>query len=441
MVDVVQLAEHRVVTPEAAGSIPAVHPTISSPRQIGALANDQSPQVQTTKKARLLKQPNESDGNECAKAPVATWLSERMPEPVSRAIAKLATCDDVVKIAVMPDVHLAADVCNGVAVATRQRLYPQAVGGDIGCGMTALRLDGSAGLLRSRHQAQQILKGLETAVPIERHSRATVADELPGDLRDQPLSDPAMALQAARTGLFQLGTLGRGNHFLEIQADDQDQLWLMVHSGSRGLGQAIAMRHLARAEDSGRGLRSLEAGSDEGRAYLNDMDWAVRYASRSRLAMARAAARLLEAVIGAPAIEDSLVDTPHNLVRQENVAGQQRWIHRKGAMGAREGEPGVIPGAMGAISYHVTGRGSEDALNSCSHGAGRAMSRTEARRRITRRDFERQVGDLWYDERRANDLREESPGAYKDLRLVMKAQADLVRIDRRLRGVLTYKGI
>lgn len=116
-------------------------------------------------------------------------------------------------------------------------------------------------------------------------------------------------------------------------------------------------------------------------------------------------------------------------------------MHRKGAMAARDGEAGVIPGAMGAVSYHVTGRGSAEALNSCSHGAGRAMSRTEARRRISRRDFERQVGKLWYDERRANDLREEAPGAYKDLRLVMKAQADLVRIDRRLRGVLTYKGV
>lgn len=388
-----------------------------------------------------MKQPSGSDRDKADKAPVATWLCERLPEPVERAIGRLATCDDVVKIAVMPDVHLAADVCNGVVVATRQRLFPQAVGGDIGCGMTAMRLDGSASLLRSRHQAQQVLKGLETVVPIERHSRATVAEELPGELRDQPLSDPALAQQAERAGLFQLGTLGRGNHFLELQADDQEQLWLMVHSGSRGLGQAIAMRHLARAVDSGRGLRSLDAGSDEGQAYLNDMDWAVRYASRNRLAMIHAAAALLEAVLGAPPAEDSLVDTPHNLVRRECVAGRQLWIHRKGAMAAREGEPGVIPGAMGAVSYHVTGRGSEDALNSCSHGAGRAMSRTEARRRISRRDFERQVGNLWFDERRANDLREEAPGAYKDLRLVMKAQADLVRIDRRLRGVLTYKGV
>lgn len=374
-------------------------------------------------------------------APIATWLGERLPEPVSRAIGRLASCPDVVKVAVMPDVHLGTDVCNGVVVATRDLIYPQAVGGDIGCGMTALGLGGSARQLRSRHQAQRILRGLETAVPIERHARTTVAAELPEDLRRQSLSEPALAHQAAHGGLFQLGTLGRGNHFLEVQADDQDQLWLMVHSGSRGLGQAIATFHLARAEDAGRGLRALPAASACGQAYLADLDWAVRYASHSRLAMARAAAAVLADILGVEPDEDTWIDAPHNLVRSEEVAGHRLWIHRKGAMAAAAGQPGVIPGAMGSISYHVTGRGSDDALNSCSHGAGRVMSRSEARRRISRRDFERQVGNLWFDERRANDLREEAPGAYKDLRTVMKAQADLVRIDRRLRGILTYKGV
>jgi tRNA-splicing ligase RtcB len=215
----------------------------------------------------------------------------------------------------------------------------------------------------------------------------------------------------------------------------------MVHSGSRGLGQAISAFHLARAEDAGRGLRAYPAASERGQAYLADLDWAVRYASLSRLAMARAAAAVLADVIGTEPDEDTLIDAPHNLVRREDVAGDRLWIHRKGAMAAAEGQPGVIPGSMGTVSYHVTGRGSDDALNSCSHGAGRVMSRTEARRRISRRDLERQVGNLWFDERRANDLREEAPGAYKDLRLVMKAQADLVRIDRRLRGLLTYKGV
>lgn len=147
--------------------------------------------------------------------------------------------------------------------------------------MTAMRLDGGASRLRSRHQAQQILRGLEKVVPIERHSRATVAGDLPDALRNQTLSEPALVLQAERGGLFQLGTLGRGNHFLEIQADDQEQMWLMVHSGSRGLGQAIATRHFARAVDTGRELRVLDANEAAGQAYLNDLAWAVRYASRA----------------------------------------------------------------------------------------------------------------------------------------------------------------
>jgi tRNA-splicing ligase RtcB len=179
---------------------------------------------------------------------VTKWLCEPLPKDVALSIGRLASSQDVRHVAIMPDVHLSGDVCVGLAVATERLIYPAAVGGDIGCGMAAIATDADAGLLGSKHAAPAILDGLRFGVPSNRHSRQTMPAELPPALRRLPLSDPRLEKFAARDGRVQFGTLGRGNHFLELQADQEDRLWIMLHSGSRAMGRAITARHVAIAE-------------------------------------------------------------------------------------------------------------------------------------------------------------------------------------------------
>jgi tRNA-splicing ligase RtcB len=237
-----------------------------------------------------------------------------------------------------------------------------------------------------------------------------------------------------------MGTLGRGNHFVELQADEAGQLWLMLHSGSRAMGQAIRDHHLARGSPAG-GLRFLDANSPDGQAYLADVEWALDYAEANRLAMLAAVRELIEQVLGVRAEMASYVSCDHNHVRRETHAGETFWVHRKGAMSAREGERGVIPGSMGSLSFHVEGRGCTAALSSSAHGAGRRLSRTDARRTLSARDVTRELRGVWFDHRIAAGLREEAPSAYKDVEAVMRAQHDLVRVVRRLRPILSFKGI
>jgi tRNA-splicing ligase RtcB len=215
----------------------------------------------------------------------------------------------------------------------------------------------------------------------------------------------------------------------------------MIHSGSRALGQAINDWHLARAQRSNTGLPFLAAESDAGQAYLADLTWACRYALESRREMVRAVAGLVEERLGISADWDSVLHCNHNHVVQEVHFGGQLWVHRKGAISAREGEPGIIPGSMGAPSYHVAGRGCAEALCSSSHGAGRRRSRSQALREIPSAAFKRQMKGVWFDQRRTHQLRDEAPSAYKDIQAVMRAQRDLTRIVRKLRPVLSYKGV
>jgi tRNA-splicing ligase RtcB len=207
------------------------------------------------------------------------------------------------------------------------------------------------------------------------------------------------------------------------------------------MGQAITARHLQEATlDHSCGLACLDADTSAGQAYLADVHWAVRYAEHNRLAMVRTVADLLAKHFAVETDWTTLINGNHNHVRREKHEGEDLWVHRKGALPAAEGEAGVIPGSMGAASYHVAGRGQTSALCSSSHGAGRALSRTEAARAIKHRDFARQMQGIWYDHRRERALREEAPSAYKDITRVMRAQRELTRITRELRPLLCYKG-
>ncbi len=374
-------------------------------------------------------------------AKVQAWLSEPLPRDVAQSIAGIAEIDDVTHVAVMPDVHLAKEVCVGLAVATRSLLIPAAVGNDIGCGMAAVRFNGDATPLSDERTAGLIFQEIRQRVPIMRHSRETMPAELPRELLDQPLSDPRLERLKARDGRVQLGTLGRGNHFVELQRDDDGALWLMFHSGSRGMGQAISAHHLRRnTESTNRRLFFLEADSPAGQAFLNDVTWAIRYAEYNRVAMLQAMAQVIADVLGYAIDSVSLIHAHHNHVRRECHFGEQMWVHRKGALSAQGDELGVIPGSMGTASFHVVGRGLAAALCSSSHGAGRAMSRAEAVQAIGSKQLQREMRHVWYDPRLTDHLRDEAPSAYKDIYAVMRAQRELTRVVRELQPLLSYKG-
>ena len=369
---------------------------------------------------------------------VEMWCAEKPPKQVLRSLERLSRIEGVVRVVAMPDVHLAKEVCVGAVMATASRLFPEAVGGDIGCGMSALRFEADARALDDAGAASEVLGLLGETIPCtQRPSRSA---SLPGELSASVLSEPRLEKKKASIGRVQFATLGRGNHFIEFQRGEASELWLMIHSGSRGMGQAIRDVHLLRAQASSKGLRFLESGSEEGQAYLADMRWAVRYARQSRCRMAELIAEGMHARFGFRAVMDGYFDCSHNFVRREEHDGHDLWVHRKGAISAAEGELGIIPGSMASASFHVSGRGQPDALKSSSHGAGRLLSRTDARRKVTIAAFQEQMQGVWFDHRLTNRLRDEAPAAYKNIGAVMRAQRDLTRIVRQLEPVLSYKG-
>jgi tRNA-splicing ligase RtcB len=325
-------------------------------------------------------------------------------------------------------------------MATERLVYPAAVGGDIGCGMLAVAFDAEAPLLADAQRAGELMRLLYSVVPSSRRHRSG-AVAYPADLPPKALSHGALAALARSEGALQLGTLGGGNHFVEFQADEAEgRLWLMVHTGSRAMGQAVRSHHCARATPSNTRLLALDTSDDAGRAYLADQQWARRYADANRRAITAAVCDLMRDHFAVGCDERTLVTCDHNHVALEEHAGGMLHVHRKGAMPAGEGAAGLLPGSMGTLSYHVRGRGHPDALRSSAHGAGRNLSRDAARRRYSARDVHNQMRGIWFDPRLAAQLREEAPKAYKDIRKVLRAQEELVSVTRTMRPLLTYKG-
>ena len=377
------------------------------------------------------------DTETTAGAKVRQWLAEaRVGSKVRENIERLARSEDVQHVVVLPDVHLGRLINNGCVAATADLIYPQAVGSDIGCGLSAIAFNGTAGIIKDDRNARTIIKLLYQHVPALKQSSAQV---LPENLVRSALSHETLIKESLRDGAWQLGTLGCGNHFAELQQDDAETLWLMVHSGSRAMGQIITQFHLARATPCGSGLSHLDTRASAGQAYFNDMDWAVRYATLNRLAVMARIVEILESTFGITADEGSYLDSPHNFARREQHFGRELIVHRKSANSARADEMNLIAGSMGTPSFVVFGLGNETSLCSSSHGAGRTMSRTEARQRIKPADVERQLGSVKHDPRPLTDLCDEAPAAYRDIRKVMQAQRDLVRQHVRLSPVLSFK--
>jgi len=364
------------------------------------------------------------------------WLVEPVSAEIRSKLGHLAKQEDVAHIAVMPDVHIAGDVCVGTVTGAKRRLYPGAVGGDIGCGMAAVCTTLEADRIRDVETARRILQGLRVLVPAMGHGPRTIVDKLPPALLDEPLSTSVLEKQKRRDGRVQFGTLGRGNHFVELQRDEAGRIWVMVHTGSRAMGQLITRYHAAKAVGA---FPGLDAQSDDGRAYLQDVGWARKYADGNRAAILEAVSVVLNQTTGGSLDYDTLITCDHNHVQREVHAGQSLWVHRKGAVSAAQNQAGIIPGSMGAPSFHTRGRGCSAALCSSSHGAGRIMSRLEAQRRISVKALRSQMSGVYFDDNSVSRLRDEAPAAYKDIGEVMRAQRQLVRIVRRLIPVLSYK--
>lgn len=373
--------------------------------------------------------------------PVRGWLAGPLRPDVARSIGRLARAPGVRRVAVMPDVHRSGEVCVGVALATSGLVYPAAVGGDIGCGMAAVRFDVPAEAITGDVRAgEEILARLARAVPALKAAPADVPDALDGAIAPDRLSDERLAHAAKREGRWQLGSLGRGNHFLELQADQAGSLWLMLHSGSRGMGQAITARHLARARaPADDAPPALETDTDAGRAYLADVAWARDWARANRARMMSATAVILADVLGASPDRSTTLDCDHNHVSLERHGDDDLVVHRKGALPAADGQAGLVPGSMGTASFHTVGRGHPDSLRSSSHGAGRELPRGEAAARIDARRLVREMHGVIFDARRANRLVDEAPSAYRDIRAVMRAQRDLTAVVRELRPILCHK--
>lgn len=369
--------------------------------------------------------------------PIRVWARTVSPDTV-RQLQRLASRDYVVAfVAAMADVHVAEGVAVGTVFATERTVVPRALGGDLGCGMSALRIGVDVDALE-RRSLERLLRALGRVVPTGAATHRGRGVEVPDGIFASSLS--TRSLERAREALAHrhLGTLGGGNHFLELDRDPEGGLWLLVHSGSRGLGAAVAAHHLRSASGEMDGLAGLDVETERGAAYVNDVAWALDFARTNRDAIAT---RALE-VIGDFAsvhVEDR-VDIHHNFVARELWRGRELYVHRKGAVAVPAGTRALVPGSMGTASYIVEGLGSEDSFGSCSHGAGRVMSRGEARTKIRPKALERVMRRVVYPDHLAAQLVEEAPEAYRDITEVLEDQEDLVRRRLRLEPVAVLKG-
>jgi tRNA-splicing ligase RtcB len=362
-------------------------------------------------------------------------------------------------VAIMPDVHSGKGATIGSVIPTDKAIIPAAVGVDLGCGMMAAKTSLTANDLPD--SLGHIRAAIEKAVPHGRSDNGGRNDR--GAWGDVPkLVAEAWTTLAAEFAVISdkhpklgranhvshLGTLGTGNHFIEVCLDETDAVWFMLHSGSRGIGNRIGSYFIELAKADMRtwhinlpdkDLAYLPEGTDHFKDYVQAVDWAQRFAMLNRqLMMAHVVGAVSEVLPIAFEAHVEAVNCHHNYVERENHYGKNVWVTRKGAVRARAGELGIIPGSMGARSYIVRGKGNAESFCSCSHGAGRAMSRSEARRRFTLDDHVAATSGV--ECRKDIDVIDETPAAYKDIDAVMEAQRDLVDVVHTLRQLVCVKG-
>lgn len=359
-------------------------------------------------------------------------------------------------IAAMPDVHHGIGATVGSVIPTRGAIIPAAVGVDIGCGMNAVRLSLKASDLPDN--LYSIRSAIEKRVPtgFDEHNSPSIQGATLNNMGKHldVITDKHPALVKMLKNFHrqwgkQLGTLGGGNHFIELCLDESDDVWVMLHSGSRGVGNAIGRYFIEKAKkDVGRELGKLPdkdlAYFTEGTQHFDDyvqaVGWAQDYAMTNRREMMRLVLDALQASKQLPAFTTTreAINCHHNYVQKEEHFGAEVYVTRKGAISAQAGQLGIIPGSMGAKSYIVRGLGNAQSFCSCSHGAGRRMSRTEAKRRFNTLDLEAQTQGI--ECRKDKGVVDEIPGAYKDIDAVMQNQTDLVEVVHTLKQVICVKG-
>ncbi|MCW2911056.1 MAG: hypothetical protein JWL68_5845 [Actinomycetia bacterium] len=353
-------------------------------------------------------------------------------------------------VALMPDAHQGKGATVGSVIPTLGAIIPAAVGVDIGCGMIAVRSQFTAKDVQDRGDLAALRESIENVVPLSAgrynadvHDAAT--ERRIADLEERDGADSAD--MTSPNWRLQLGSLGSGNHFIEVSLDEKDRVWLFLHSGSRGVGNRLAVKHIKVAQDLAKrwwiplpdpDLAYLVEGTDEFAAYLRDLHWAQHFALLNREEMMDRAVRCLGTWIGEPVTASETVNTHHNYTAREKHFGKEVWLSRKGAIDASAGTPGLIPGSMGTRSYVVTGKGSRVGLNSSPHGAGRQYSRTAARKTFSRAQLDAAMEGIEW--RRTSAFLDEIPAAYKDVDVVMDDAKDLVEIRHTLRQIVNVKG-
>jgi tRNA-splicing ligase RtcB len=351
-------------------------------------------------------------------------------------------------VALMPDAHLGLGATVGSVIPTVGAIIPAAVGVDIGCGMIAVRTQYATTDLPA--DRKPVRPAIERAVPLNAGAANRTISREHTERRLEQLRalateagfDPAS--YAARWEL-QLGTLGSGNHFIEVTADETGGVWLFLHSGSRGVGNRIAQKHIAVARElcagedlPDRDLAYLTEGTEEFDAYIREMRWAQTYALLNREEMMDRVVRQFAEWVDGDVDRVEEINCHHNYTEREHHYGRDVWLSRKGAINAEEGRPGLIPGSMGTASYVVVGRGDPVSLSSAPHGAGREYSRTRARKTFTADDLRAAMAGIEY--RDTDAFIDEIPAAYKDIDRVMADAADLVEVRHVLRQLVNVKG-
>ena len=357
-------------------------------------------------------------------------------------------------VAAMPDVHLGIGATVGSVIPTLRAIIPAAVGVDIGCGMFAARLSLSSNDIDEK-SLRKVFNQITRDVPagFNQHDEEDVVDfafaSFNKRLAKITQQHPGIAKRVGKHSNWvrQMGTLGGGNHFIEICIDEAGRVWAMLHSGSRGIGNAIGSYFIALAKKDAerhqlrlphRDLAYFSEGAEHFDDYVEAVGWAQDYARANRVEMMALVLEALRRHLPAFEVTGEAVNCHHNYVERETHYGENVWLTRKGAIRAREGDSGIIPGSMGARSYIVRGRGSAESFHSCAHGAGRRLSRTQAEKQFSVRDLEAQTEGVVC--RKDKGVLDEIPGAYKDIDQVMANQSDLVEIVHTLKQVICVKG-
>jgi tRNA-splicing ligase RtcB len=382
-------------------------------------------------------------------APVLSWANHALGSEETKMAKNVASLPFVFKhVALMPDVHLGKGALVGSVVATTEALMPAAVGVDIGCGMAAIKTPFMADKLEGK--LKKIRLDLEAAIPVGFNENKEIEKSVANWQRWADFKELHRGVQDLQgKAMRQMGSLGGGNHFIEVCIDTENQVWLMLHSGSRNIGNVLAQCHISTAKELAKmtktslpdpDLAYFVAGTPEFEAYWRDLQWAQNYARVNRDVMMARFKRIIEKHLagGKPTKALLEVNCHHNYAEKEVHFGEDVYVTRKGAVRAREEDYGIIPGSMGTKSFIVKGKGNHDSYCSCSHGAGRQMSRSKAKKHFSLDDLIEQTQGI--ECRKDEGVLDEIPGAYKPIDEVMNNQSDLVEVVATLKQVVCVKG-